>query len=106
MKKHINTKIKDCKGKYYHIGDIVYNTSFGDLWLVGEYKEEDIKKYNIECKYYLAQYGDKEDLLIDLDEPEGFMIVKRYGDKGYTRKKQEMLRYKRITDKYMDKHYN
>lgn len=77
-------KYTDRNGKEYKLGDIVLNSFFGDYWTVGRYKDnKDISKYEEECPYYLAQYDDVDSYFIDLDEPEGFEIIKSRDDDGY-----------------------
>ena len=69
------TGYKDSEGKEFEVGDIVFNPCFRDYWIVGKYSEnEHIKKYEEECPYYLAQYGDPDLYFMDLDEPAGFII--------------------------------
>lgn len=77
MVKFEKTGIKDYKGKTYRTGDIVYNPSFGDVWIVGKYTKQQIKEWKPECKYYLSQYGYIDNCCVDLDEPFGFIIVHR-----------------------------
>lgn len=77
------TNIFDMDKVEYKVGDIVLNTSFGDLWLVYPYTKEEIEKYNLDCNFGLALYGNKDDYTEDLDMPSGFKIVKRAGDEGY-----------------------
>ena len=77
MVKFEKTNIKDYKGKTYRTGDIVYNPSFGDVWVVGKYTKQQLEDYKPECKYYLCQYGYMDSYFMDLDEPFGFIIVHR-----------------------------
>ena len=75
---------QDSNGKYYQLGDIVFNPCFRDYWLVGKYSDNpDIAKYEEECPYYLAQYGDPDLYFMDLDEPTGFIIEERKGTDRY-----------------------
>ena len=69
------TGYKDSEGEEFEVGDIVFNSCFRDYWIVGKYSENEyIKKYEEECPYYLAQYGDPDLYFMDLDEPAGFII--------------------------------
>lgn len=77
-------KYVDKNNREYKLGDIVLNNLFGDYWTVGRYKDnKDISKYEEDCPFYLAQYDDVNSYFIDLDEPEGFEIIKSKEDGGY-----------------------
>lgn len=76
---------KDSNGKKYKVGDIVYNPFFGDYWVVQKCNRVDVKDYCLDNKYCLALYNNKEDYVTEIDVPNGFVIVKRKGDKGYKR---------------------
>jgi len=85
------TGYRDAEGKEFEVGDIVFNPCFGDYWIVGKYSEnKHIKKYEEECPYYLAQYGDPDLYFMDLDEPSGFVIEKRKGIDDYEETKKEL----------------
>ena len=85
------TGYRDAEGEEFEVGDIVFNPCFGDYWIVGKYSEnEHIKKYEEECPYYLAQYGDPDLYFMDLDEPSGFVIEKRKGIDDYEETKKEL----------------
>ena len=65
---------KDSKGVNYHIGDIVYNPCFGDIWLIEELSEEDMKKFGFDIPYVFTQYGNADAYTMTIDEPKGFVI--------------------------------
>lgn len=97
---------KDDKGINYHIGDIVYNPFCGDMWLVEKLSDEDMQKFNFDIPYVLTQYGDINQCVIPINEPEGFIIKStpnetysyiRYislFNKAYKVKKMEELKVK------------
>ena len=74
-------KYKDKNKRVYKVGDIVFNTFFGDLWVVYEYNDNDPEKQ--ECPYYLALYDDKDYYYTDLDTVSGFEILKSKDEEGY-----------------------
>ena len=67
-------KYKDSNGNNYHIGDIVYNPAAEDLWLVEELTFEEMKSYNFTTPYILSLYGNKDECVIEINEPAGFKI--------------------------------
>ena len=67
----------------YSVGDIVYNPSFGDYWVVQEVTEEDKKNYGLTTDLCLALYNNKDDYVMDIDEPVGFIIITKKEDDGY-----------------------
>lgn len=83
MIKFKQSKITDSKNKLYRTGDIVFNPCFGDIWLVHKYTKHEKELYTPGCDYCFCQYGVLENYFMDLDEPEGFVIIKRKGQKGY-----------------------
>lgn len=97
---------KDAKGKTYEIGDIVFNPCFGDYWLVGKYSDnKTISKYEDECPYYLAQYGDPDLYFMDLDEPYGFEIEVKKGSERYEnalKEIQEIAKFYKKADEEED----
>jgi len=73
-KKREKLKYKDANDKNYHVGDIVYNPCSGDLWLVEKLSEEDMKKFGFTIPYVLVLYGNDDEYIMEIDEPEGFKI--------------------------------
>ena len=73
-KKREKLKYKDADGKNYHVGDIVFNPCFGDLWLVTKLSDEDMKKFGFTIPYVLVLYGNDDEYIMEIDEPEGFKI--------------------------------
>lgn len=69
----------DSKGIEYKEGDIVYNPCFGDYWVV----RCSIPSDNTLCPYQLVLWDSRDEYYMDLDEPTGFEIVRRKGDKEY-----------------------
>ena len=69
----------DSKGVEYKEGDIVYNPCFGDYWVV----RYSIPSDNTLCPYQLVLWDSRDEYCMDLDEPTGFEIVRRKGDKEY-----------------------
>lgn len=74
IKKREKLKYKDTSGKNYHVGDIVYNPCFGALWLVTKLSEEEMKKFGFTIPYVLTLYGNDDEYVMEIDEPEGFKI--------------------------------
>lgn len=69
----------DSKGVEYKEGDIVYNPCIGDYWVV----RCSIPSDNTLCPYQLVLWDSRDEYYMDLDEPVGFEIVRRKGDKEY-----------------------
>lgn len=69
------TGYKDSKGNEYKVGDIVFNPTFGDYWVVQKYTEQEKKDFDAECDYCLVLNNDKDDYFEDIDVPQGFEIV-------------------------------
>lgn len=69
----------DSKGLEYKEGDIVYNPCMGDYWVV----RCSIPSDNTLCPYQLVLWDSRNEYYMDLDEPIGFEIVRRKGDKEY-----------------------
>ena len=65
---------KDINGVNYHIGDIVLNSFFGDVWLVEKLSNKDMKKFGFKIPYVFTQYGDENEYIMQIDEPSGFAI--------------------------------
>lgn len=78
-------KYYDAKGRPYSIGDIVYNPSFGDYWVVQLVSDTDREKYKLNTLLCLALWGNKDDYVLDIDEPAGFEIELSMGDFEYTK---------------------
>lgn len=74
IKKREKLKYKDASGKNYHIGDIVFNPCLGDLWLVTKLSEEEMKKFGFTIPYVLTLYGNDDEYVMEISEPEGFKI--------------------------------
>lgn len=70
---------RDSNGEEYKEGDIVYNPCIGDYWVV----RCSIPKDNTLCPYQLVLWDSRNEYYMDLDEPIGFVIVRRKGDKEY-----------------------
>ena len=69
----------DSKGVEYKEGDIVYNPCIGDYWVV----RCSIPSDNTLCPYQLVLWDSRDEYYMNLDEPVGFEIVRRKGDKEY-----------------------
>lgn len=81
---------KDSKGIEYQIGDIVFNPCIGDYWVVQEVTEQDKEIYGLETDLCLALYNSKDDYVIDIDEPEGFVIILHKDEPEYKEILEEM----------------
>ena len=81
---------KDSKGIEYQIGDIVFNPCIGDYWVVQEVTEQDKEIYGLETDLCLALYNSKDDYAIDIDEPEGFVIILHKDEPEYKEILEEM----------------
>lgn len=66
---------RDASGQQYHIGDLVLNPSFHDIWLVEELDAETQKQYDLDIPYVLTQYGDPDSYIMEIDKPAGFVIA-------------------------------
>lgn len=77
----------DANGKEYHLGDLVYNPFFGDIWLVDKWRPED-KPGPEDSPYCFILYGDRDEYVMDIQDPDGFEIERRIGEDGY----DELLR--------------
>lgn len=73
-KKREKLKYKDANGINYHVGDIVFKPCLGDLWLVTKLSEEEMKKFGFTIPYVLTLYGNDDEYVMEIDEPEGFKI--------------------------------
>lgn len=73
-KKPKKLRYKDDNGDNYHIGDIVFNPCFGDLWLIEKLFKEEMKEYNFETPYVFTLYGDRDSYMMEITEPKGFVI--------------------------------
>ena len=73
-KKREKLEYKDADGKNYHIGDIVFNPCFEDMWWVKKLSEEDMKKFGFTIPYVLVLYGNEDEYIMEIDEPVGFKI--------------------------------
>ena len=74
-KKRKKLKYKDVNSRNYHIGDIVFNPCFGDLWLVVKLSEEEMKEFSFTIPYALALYGNIDRYVMEIDGPSDFEIV-------------------------------
>lgn len=79
----MKNKYKDANNRLFKIGDIVYNPCFGDFWVVQKCNKQDKLLYDLDNKYCLALYNNKDLYVIEIDVPTGFEIILRKGDKGY-----------------------
>lgn len=82
---------KDANGNQYYIGDLVFNPFFGDIWLIDKYSEKEMKEYKTECPYCLKLWTSADQYVMDLDEPEGFVILKHKNEDGYSELYNECL---------------
>lgn len=89
MRKGLCEGYKDSKGNQYYLEDLVLNPYFGDVWIIGKYTEQEMKDFETDCPYYLAQWGSRDEYYMDLNEPEGFVIEKHKDEDGY----EELLNY-------------
>lgn len=80
---NIATGIKDSNGIEYHTGDIVYNPSFGDYWLVEEISKDKMKEYGADIPFIFTLYGNPDEYAMCINEPEGFTIEARVSDFAY-----------------------
>lgn len=74
---------KDSKGVIYQIGDIVLNPCIMDYWVVQKCTKKDKEQYGLTTDICLALNNDKDDFVIDIDEPAGFEIIVRCNDDNY-----------------------
>jgi hypothetical protein len=81
---------RDSNGVQYAVGDIVNNPFFGDYWVVQEVTEQDKEMYGLSTEICLALYNSKDDYVIDIDEPVGFVIVMTKEDEKYDEMIQEL----------------
>lgn len=82
-RRNVSTGVKDANGVEYCTGDIVYNPSFGDYWLVEEISKKEMKEYGATISYILSLYGNPDEYAMCLDEPVGFTIEVRATDFAY-----------------------
>lgn len=92
---------RDSRGIEYKEGDIVYNPCNGDYWVVRYSVLED----NTLCPYQLVLWDSKDEYFMDLDEPNGFEIVRRKGEKDYKTLLKSIHKIRR-KHKLMDLKYN
>lgn len=90
----------DMNNRPYKLGDVVLNNYFGDYWVVGKYSDNsDISKYEEDCPFFLAQYGNPDYYFMDLDEPKDFSILKSVDEEGY----EELLEMVKALGKEINK---
>ena len=83
-RRSIPTGVNDANGVEYCTGDIVYNSAFGDYWLVEEVDNETMKEYGADIPFIFSLYGNPDEYAMCIDEPEGFTIEARVNDFSYT----------------------
>lgn len=81
---------QDAKGVPYQLGDIVFNPCFGDYWVVQKVTNQDKEIYRLETDLCLALYNDKDDYVVDIDEPQGFVIILHKDEPEYKEILEEM----------------
>ena len=81
---------QDAKGVPYQLGDIVFNPCFRDYWVVQEVTNQDKEMYGLEPDLCLALYNDKDDYVVDIDEPQGFVIILHKDEPEYKEILEEM----------------
>lgn len=91
---------KDDNGIEYSIGDIVFNPCMGDFWVVQECNKQEKEFYGIETDICLALYNNKDDYVVDIDEPVGFTIAIRPGDDDYEGALAEINHIAEVRKKY------
>lgn len=92
---------KDSNGVEYKIGDIVLNAKgIGDYWVVQKCSDEEKELYGLETDICLALNNDKDDYVIDIDEPLGFEIVIRPDDEHYKEAIEELNHIAEVRKNY------
>ncbi|MBD5584079.1 MAG: hypothetical protein HDQ88_03280 [Clostridia bacterium] len=72
----------DPNGNEYHVGDLVLNELFGDVWLVDHWLPDDDPGPD-DTGFCFMQYCSHDLMVIDIEEPESFAILSRPGDEDY-----------------------
>ena len=69
------TGFKDAKGREFRVGDLVVNTGFFDIWIVGKYSDSPkTAEYEGDCPFYLCLLNDLDSLyLLDINHARGFL---------------------------------
>lgn len=73
----------DSQAREYHLGDLVYNPFFKDFWLVDRWLPTDEHNVETDSPYCLVLWCDRDEYVMDVDEPGGFVIERRRGEEGY-----------------------
>lgn len=94
------TMYKDAKDRFYKVGDLVYNPAFGDVWEVKAYNNIE---HDSNCKYALVLWGDWNNYYMDIDEPDGFIILASRYEKGYFKLKAKCRKITRKNKMKIDK---
>lgn len=76
--KHKCTGYKDSKGNQYYLEDIVYNPFACDYWVVHNKPQDEDG-----VPYCLVLNNDFDQYYMDIDDPDGFIIVSHKGDNDY-----------------------
>ena len=93
------TGVSDANGVEYHTGDIVFNPSIGDYWLVVAVDEATMKYYDSSVPYLFLLYGNEDEYAMSLAEPRGFTIELRVTDFAYV---NVLLNFIKVYKKHKD----